>query len=55
MSDDTPFFFYTERRLVQLTGQSARNLPELLSALRLVPGSCVFYHTHHLFLSHHFR
>jgi hypothetical protein len=55
MANNNPFRFYTERRLVQLTGQSACNLPELLSALRRVPGSCVFYHTHHLFLSHHFR
>ncbi len=55
MANNNPFRFYTERRLVQLTGQSARNLPELLAALRRVPGSCVFYHTHHLFLSHHFR
>jgi hypothetical protein len=50
-----PFHFCTERRLVQLTGRSARTLPELLSVLRDVPGSCIFYHTHHLFLSHHFE
>jgi hypothetical protein len=55
MDHAAPFHFHTERRLVQLTGESARNLPELLAALRSVSGSCVFYHTHHLFLSHHFE
>lgn len=55
MSHVEPFHFYTERRLVQLTGLTARSLPELLALLREVPGSCIFYHTHHLFLSHHFE
>jgi hypothetical protein len=50
-----PFFFYTERRLVELTGLSARSLAELAAILRQVPGSSIFYHTHHLFLSHHFE
>jgi hypothetical protein len=55
MNHAEPFHFYTERRLVQLTGQTVCTLPELLSVLRDIPGSCVFYHTHHLFLSHHFE
>ncbi|MBI4893375.1 MAG: hypothetical protein HY821_22330 [Acidobacteria bacterium] len=55
MKHTEPFHFRTERRLVQLTGRSARTLHELLAALREVPGSCIFYHTHHLFLSHHFE
>jgi hypothetical protein len=55
MNHTEPFHFYTERRLVQLTGQTARTLPELLSVLREISGSSVFYHTHHLFLSHHFE
>jgi hypothetical protein len=50
-----PFCFCTERRLVELTGLSARTVPELLAGLRTVSGACVFYHTHHLFLSHHFE
>jgi hypothetical protein len=50
-----PFHFFTERRLVQLTGVTARSLPELLTSLDEIPGSCIFYHTHHLFLSHHFE
>ncbi len=50
-----PFHFCTERRLVQLTGQAARTLPELLAVLRTITGASIFYHTHHLFLSHHFE
>lgn len=55
MNKRTPFAFYTERRLVALTGLKAKNLPELLSALREVSGSSIFYHTHHQYLSHHFE
>jgi hypothetical protein len=50
-----PFVFQTERRLVRLTGRRARTLSELVTHLRQVSGACVFYHTHHLYLSHHFR
>jgi hypothetical protein len=50
-----PFLFYTERRLVELTGLRARSLTELAAILRQVSGSSIFYHTHHLFLSHHFE
>ncbi len=50
-----PFAFYTEKRLVQLTGLSARSLPELLTHLSEVSGSCIFYHTHYLYLAHHFE
>ena len=55
MNHGEPFHFYTERRLVQLTGLRARTLDELVHVLREVPGSSVFYHTHHRFLSHHFQ
>ncbi len=55
MNHAEPFHFCTERRLVQLTGQTAHTLSELLSVLREISGSCVFYHTHHQFLSHHFE
>lgn len=50
-----PFVFCTERRLVALTGLRTTNLPELLELLREVPGSAIFYHTHHMYLSHHFE
>ncbi len=49
-----PFVFYTERRLVQLTGRKATNLEELLGHLS-VSGSSIFYHTHYLYLTHHFE
>ncbi|MGA2589030.1 MAG: DUF5752 family protein [Bryobacteraceae bacterium] len=50
-----PFAFYTERRLVALTARSARDLEELLHHLLEVTGSCIFYHTHYLYLTHHFE
>jgi Family of unknown function (DUF5752) len=50
-----PFVFYTERRLVVLTGRKASNLEELLCHLTQVSGSCIFYHTHYLYLTHHFE
>jgi|WetSurMetagenome_2_1015567.scaffolds.fasta_scaffold31983_3 hypothetical protein len=55
MTATGPFVFYTERRLVRLTGRRARTLRELVLHLRQVSGASVFYHTHHLYLSHHFR
>jgi Family of unknown function (DUF5752) len=50
-----PFQFSTELRLVELTGRNARSLPELLRHLTEVSGSSIFYHTHDLYLAHHFR
>lgn len=50
-----PFAFYTERRLVALTGLKAKNLDELHAHLAQVSGSSVFYHTHYLYLTHHFE
>lgn len=55
MNHDEPFVFYTERRLVALTGLRANNLGQLLGHLSGVPGSSIFYHTHHMYLSHHFE
>jgi len=55
MNQPQPFRFFTERRLVELTGLKARNLPELATILQTVPGSAIFYHTHHEFLSHNFE
>lgn len=54
MPPPRPFIFYTERRLVALTGIKARILPELLTGLQQVSGASIFYHTHHQYLSHHF-
>ena len=55
MNHTEPFHFYTERRLVALTGLRAHNLGQLLGHLREVPGSSIFYHTHHMYLAHHFE
>jgi hypothetical protein len=55
MAASAAFVFHTERRLVMLTGLKARNLPELLAHLKTVSGASIFYHTHHLYLSHHFE
>jgi hypothetical protein len=49
------FAFYTERRLIGLTGVQARSLEELRDALIDIPGASVFYHTHQAYLSHHFK
>jgi hypothetical protein len=40
---------------VLLTRARARNLAGLLDGLLSVPGSSIFYHTHHQFLAHHFE
>lgn len=50
-----PFAFFTETRLVALTGRKASNIEELLQHLGQVSGSCIFYHTHYLYLTHHFE
>lgn len=55
MEPNEPFHFHAERRLVQLTGRVARTLVELRAAVRGGPGACIFYHTHHILLSHHFE
>ncbi len=55
MTDNSPFKFYTERRLVALTGVRARDLRELLAGIRAVPGASIFYHTHQRFLSQHYQ
>ncbi len=52
---DTAFKFFTERQLVALTGRKACNLTGMLTHLSAVSGSCIFYHTHHLRLAHHFQ
>jgi hypothetical protein len=55
MAAPSHFVFFTERRLVELTGLRARNLPELAAGVRQAPGASIFYHTHHQYLAHHFE
>ena len=54
MTPGEPFRFYTERRLVRLTGRRARTLADLIRHVDEVSGSSIFYHTHHMYLAHHF-
>lgn len=53
--NQAPFRFYTELRLVQLTGLKARTIRQLLMHLHKVPGSSIFYHTHQRLLEHNFE
>ncbi len=55
MAEAVPFVFFTECRLVELTGLKARSLPELAAILREAPGSSIYHHTHHQYLLHHFE
>jgi len=48
------FRFVTRLNLVELLGRKARNIPELLEGLRLVPGTSVYYHTHRFLQQHHY-
>lgn len=50
-----PFIFDTELRLIMLTGLKVRTVADLRRTLALVPGSSVFFHTHHEYLAHNFQ
>jgi len=50
----TPFRFYTSLILQEATGLRAATVPQLAKLLRQVPPSCLYYHTHHFLLQHHF-
>lgn len=57
MTSDTvpggePFRFHSTLDLTLLTNRRARDLAELLSHLRDVPGSVIYYHTHHFLVQH---
>ncbi len=49
-----PFHFVTLTSLVELTGLRARELYQLLEHLKNVPGSVLYYHTHHFLKQHQF-
>jgi hypothetical protein len=49
-----PFEFQSRLNLTLLTGLKARDLPQLLENLRTVPGSVVYFHTHHFLVQHQF-
>ena len=52
--DINPFHFYTSSNLVELTGEKADTLEELLVHLERVSGSAVFYHVFQSYRERHF-
>src|SRR5271169_5801016 len=49
-----PFHFLTSLNLTLLTNRRARDLAELLEHVRTVPGSVIYYHTHHFLVQHQY-
>jgi len=49
-----PFHFLTTMHLTLLTNRRARDLAELLEHLRVVPGSVIYFHTHHFLVQHQY-
>lgn len=49
-----PFRFFTRLHLKELTGLKATDLPTLVSLIQTVPGSSIYYHTHHFLQQHQF-
>lgn len=48
------FYFNTRFNLLELTGIKARNLEELREGIEKVPGSVIYYHTHHYLQQHQY-
>ena len=48
------FIFYKARYQSELTGKSARDISELISAIKDVDESSIFHHIYHALLDHHF-
>ncbi|MBI4688550.1 MAG: mechanosensitive ion channel family protein [Nitrospirae bacterium] len=49
-----PFHFHTQLYIKELTGLKTKNLPELISILKDVPDSVVYYHTHSFIEEYHY-
>jgi hypothetical protein len=49
---EQPFRFQTQWSMVELTGRFAHNLRELAAHLKTVPGSVIYFHTHHYLKQH---
>ncbi len=49
-----PFRFYSLALLKKMTGLRAKNLSELVGALKIVPDSVIYYHTHQFLQEHHY-
>ncbi len=52
--EGNPFYFYTSSNLVELTGEKANNLEELVALLKRCTGSAIFYHVFQSFRDRHF-
>jgi len=48
------FHFYSSLDLTLLTNRRARDLPGLLAHIKEVPGSAIYYHTHHFLVQHQY-
>lgn len=48
------FTFYSRLHLIELTGLQVATIPGLLEKLRTVPGSSIYYHTHHFIQRHQY-
>lgn len=53
-SEREPFRFRSTMNLTLLTNRRARDLAELMGHLREVPGSVIYYHTHHFLVQHQY-
>jgi len=49
-----PFRFSTSLDLTLLTNRRAHDLAELLAHVQTVPGSAIYYHTHHFLVQHQY-
>lgn len=52
--NEKTFRFYTRLHLRILTGLKASDITELLEFLKKVPGSSIYYHTHHFLQQHEY-
>jgi hypothetical protein len=51
---ENPFYFCTSSNLVELTGEKADNLEELVGLLKRCTGSAIFYHVFQSYRERHF-
>jgi len=52
--EGNPFYFFTSSNLVELTGEKADNLEELVVLLKRCTGSAIFYHVFQSYRDRHF-
>jgi len=52
--EGNPFYFYTSSNLVELTGEKANTLEDLVALLKRCTGSAIFYHVFQSYRDRHF-